>query len=884
MSPERAIAHYRISAKLGEGGMGEVYRATDTKLGREVAIKVLPESFAQDPDRMARFQREAQVLASLNHPNIAAIYGIEERALVMELVEGPTLAERIAAGAIVPEDALPLIQQLIDGLEYAHERGIVHRDLKPANVKLTADGRLKVLDFGLAKAIAGELAAADPTASPTLTMRATMMGAIMGTAAYMAPEQARGREVDKRADIWAFGVVLYEMLTGRQLFEGPTVTDTLASVLRQDLAFDQIPEPYRKLARLCLERDPRVRLRDIGDARLILSERAPAAVEVEVTAAKPPRAWLAAAAVLAVGLAGLAAVHFRESVPPKEVVKFSVPAPEGGAFPGMSNMALSPDGRMLVFSATVHGVNSFWLRPLDGLAARPIPGTDSANFPFWSPDSRFIGFVADGKLKKLDTLGGPPLTLCAVGGNAPTTGFWANDGWIYFPNGRDGIFRVPQAGGDPVRVSKTGEGEVFHVAPYVLQDGRRLLYWAATAQPDEDAVWVMSLDGKERKRLAASTRTFGYVPPQDDGSTAELLVMRQDTLMAQPVNAKSMEPAGDPFPVAEHVGNQRSYAFFTASLNGTLAYRTGGGVGNRQLTWFDRTGKALSKMGAPGDYVALALSPEGARAALLQNQSNASNYDLWMYDIARDVPSRFTFQNAEENDPVWSADGRMLAFSSRRDGPYTIYVKNANGASPEERLQPAKEMERPCSWSADGRFLMYVTRQSRGGIASLWTLENPLDPAKRKAAPYLQDGNVTTQGQFSPGPGAGPRWVAYTSNESKLGFEIFVQSFPAGAGKFQISRGGGSQPRWRQDGKELFYASSDGKIMGVDVKTSPTFSAGVPHVLVDTHGAVTNPQYTYRYDVTADGQRFLVNGSAVEDMKAPEPILVVLNWLAGVRK
>jgi len=884
MSPEQAIAHYRISSKLGEGGMGEVYRATDTKLGREVAIKVLPDSFAQDPDRMARFQREAQVLASLNHANIAAIYGIEERALVMELVEGPTLAERIAAGAIPPAEALPLIQQLIDALEYAHERGIIHRDLKPANIKLTADGRLKVLDFGLAKAIAGELAAADPMSSPTLTMRATMIGAIMGTAAYMAPEQARGRDVDKRADIWAFGVVSHEMLTGQHLFEGPTVTDTLASVLRQDLKFEEIPEPHRKLVRLCLERDPRLRLRDIGDARLVLNEKETAAPEGAAPPSKAPRVWMAATAVLGVGLLALAAMHFRENAPPKEAVKFSVQPPEDGVLPGLGNMALSPDGRKLVFSTIAHGVNSFWLRPLDGLEARPIPGTENANFPFWSPDSRFIGFTSDGKLKKVDTLGGPPLTLCNIGGNAPTVGYWASDGSIYFPNGREGIFRVSQAGGEPTPVSKTTEAETFEAVPYVLPDGRRLLYWVAASNQDQSAVWMMSLDGKEKKRVAASTRIFGYVPPQDGGVTAHLLLMRQDTLMAQPVQAKSMELNGDPFPVAEHVGNLRSYVFFTASPNGTLAYRTGGSAGFRQLTWVDRTGKTISKMGAAADYVALALSHDGTRAVILQNQAIDSNYDLWLYDIARDVPSRFTFTDAEENDPVWSADGSMLAFSSRRDGPYAIYVKNTNGAAPEERIQQAEVMDRPCDWSPDGRWLMYATRRSGSGTTSLWTVENPLEPAKRKAAPYLQDGSNVTQGQFSPGPSSGPRWVAYTSDESKRGYEVFVQSFPAGTGKFQISRGGGTQPRWRRDGKELFYVDPEGRIMGVDVNTSPSFSAGVPHVLADTKGVLTTAQYTYRYDVTPDGQRFLINAITMDDSKAQQPIYVVLNWLAGVRK
>jgi Tol biopolymer transport system component len=874
--------------------MGEVWRATDTKLNRDVAIKVLPAAFAEDAARMARFEREAQVLASLNHPNIAAIYGVEQGAIVMELVDGEDLA-----GPLPVDTVIDYARQMAAGLDAAHEKGIVHRDLKPANIKLTSDGVVKLLDFGLAKAREESAATAmgagsmiSPTLSPTMTQAMTQAGLILGTAAYMSPEQARGKPVDKRSDIWAYGVILYELLTGRHLYGGgETVTDTLAAVVLKEPDFSALPadtpQRLRRLIERCLKKDAKLRLRDIGEARLMLDEpeiAAPAAAAIAVTKAAPSRLWMPIAGVLALGLAGLAVVHFRQSPPPREMVRFSVQPPEGGSFPSLGNMALSPDGRKLVFSAVVKGMVALWVRPLDSIEARPLAGTENANFPFWSPDSRFVGFTADGRLKKVDTLGGPPQTLCVVGPNAPTTGSWASDGWIYFPNGREGIFRVPQAGGDAVRLTQVGAAETFHVFPQVLPDGRGLLFWLAAGNTEQAAVWFMSTDGKAKKRIAPSVRTFSYVPPLDGGSLGHLLLTRQDTLMAQPVNATSFDLAGDPFPVAEHVGNLRSYAFFTSSANGVLAYRVGVGAGTRQIAWFDRTGKPVGNLGAPGDYVALALARDGSRAAIVQNESVASKLDLWLYDIARDVPSRFTFNDAEQNDPVWSPDGSMLAFSSRRDGLYTLYLKNANGAAQEERLQKAEDGERPCDWSPDGRFLLYTTRTKGGVGGALWTVENPADPAKRKKAPYLDDGHAVSQGQFSPGPAGGPRWVAYTSDESKHGYEIFVQSFPLGAGKFQVSRGGGTQARWRHDGKELFYSSPDGKIMGVDVKLTPMFSAGVPHVVVDTRGSVPNAQITFRYDVSPDGQRFLVNTDQIGAGGTPQPITVVLNWLAGVRK
>jgi eukaryotic-like serine/threonine-protein kinase len=907
MSLPSSIAHYRITAKLGEGGMGEVWRATDTKLGREVAIKVLPDRFAADPDRMARFRREAQVLASLNHPNIAAIYGVEERTIVMELVEGETLAELVARGPVPVAEALPMARQIAEALEAAHEKGIVHRDLKPANVKVTPAGVIKVLDFGLAMAVSPTSgtagAQADLNTSPTLTVRATQAGMIMGTAAYMSPEQARGMAVDKRADIWAFGVLLYELLTARPLFAGETISDTLAAVLRADIDLTALPldtpPAIRRLLRRCLERDRKRRLPDIGVARLEIDEALGGSPESLALAAVPhARAAIrwrnAAVALAALALAGLAlaVVHFRETPPQAVPVRFQIPAPEKGSF-GSTGLALSPDGRQLAFIASgADGRAMLWVRPLDSVTAHALLGTTGAGWvPFWSPDNRSIGFVVQGKLKKIEAAGGPPQTLCEVPGGL-VGGSWSRDGVIIFGTPFGGLFRVPQAGGAATRLTTTDEpnGELGHLRPWFLPDGRHFLYFSRTANPEKAGIYLATLDGPARKRLVATNQGGAYAPPAAGSQNGHLLFLREGTLMALPLDARRFEPAGEAFPLAEQVGSILATEFFSVSANGVLAYRNGGaalGFGS-QLVWFDRQGKSLGALGPLGVYASgPALSPDGNRVAVDQldtgTAGNRDVHEVWVLDVARGVPTRFTFDTVNNGSPAWSPDGARLVFASMRGtaGTYSIYQKDSSGTGKEELLLQSGTPMVPNSWSPDGQYLLYsVTGQKTG--SDLWVL--PVaggTPPDSKPVPYLQGPYNERQGQFSPDG----RWIAYSSDETGS-YQVYVQSFPAGTGKFQVSTAGGSQPRWRRDGKEIFYTGADGRLTAVSVKTAPKFEAGAPQALFD---ALIRPGSLaagpFFYDVAADGRRFLFNTLATDRAgPAPTPITVIVNWPAALKR
>jgi len=865
------LGPYEILAPIGAGGMGEVYRARDTKLEREVAIKVLPSALAQESERLARFEREAKVLASLNHPNIAQIYGIEDRALVMELVDGETLQ-----GPLPLETALNYARQIADALEAAHEKGIIHRDLKPANIMITPSGVVKVLDFGLAALPNRDREGADPVNSPTLTISPTLAGMILGTAAYMSPEQARGKPVDKRADIWAFGVVLFEMLTGKPLFEGETVSDTLAQVLTKQPDWEQVPAKVGRLLKKCLEKDPKKRLRDVGDAWELLDD-APA-----TTASSRSRLGMVPAAVpvvFAVALAALAFVHFREQPPPPpEPARFQIPLPDKATPAAFPNPTISPDGRRVVFPAVTEGVARLWVRALDQLDPRPLTGTEGVvGVQFWSPDSRFIAFGAQEKLKKVDPSGGPPQSLCSLPG-VLLGGFWTTDGRIVFGTLTTGLFQVPAVGGavSPLTVLDPKLGEISHGFPVPLPDGRHFLYRRGAASGESSGIFLETLEagtgnpGHERpapKRLLADASSLAFAPPLNPRAPRDgyLLFSREGTLMAQPFDSVRLELSGDAVPLAEQVAGNGD---FSVSSTGVLVYATTVGAGGeRKLTWYDRQGKSLGTVGAPGLINELALSPDGTRVASVRTTSGQPG--TWIDEFARGVSNRITPPDASDR-PVWSPDGSRLVFESAS----SIFLKAASNAGNEEVLFKFERPTDPLDWSRDGRWLLYQQTDPKTKY-DLWAL--PMEPGKPPGKPlvYLQTASNEREGRFSPDG----HFVAYLSDESGR-YEVYVASFPEPSLRVPISNGGGYQPRWRRDGKELLYVTPEGKLMSVDVTLGGTFKAGAPKVLFRAriYGGGSSRQ---RWDVTPDGQRFLIIAVGGD---ASARLTLVENWAALLRK
>jgi eukaryotic-like serine/threonine-protein kinase len=893
------LGHYEVTTPLGAGGMGEVYRARDTKLGRDVALKVLPDAFARDAQRMARFQREAKVLASLNHPNIATIYGVEDcgspPALVMELVEGPTLADRIRQGPIPIEEALRLAKQICDALEYAHERGIVHRDLKPANVKVAHDDTVKILDFGLAKAMEDDPASLDISTSPTLSRMATQAGVLLGTAAYMSPEQAKGKPVDRRADIWAFGCVLYEMLTGKHMFSGETTTDTLASVIKEEPDWSPLPtatpERVRVLLQRCLQKDPRQRLRDIGDARISIEEVLAGAPELFSGAVTPVagRLWrrvlpwaLFGAAVAALLVLGF--FHFRSKPTAINAVRLQMPFPDKTIQGAAGSFALSPDGRQFAFfAAGTDGVQRLWLRPLDAIEAHPLASESTFSDPppfFWSWDSRSIAFDGGGNLKKIGIFGGQAQKLCDLSGSFLVGGSWNRDGVILFGQDPGVIERVPADGGSasPLTALDSSRGEIAHTFPTFLPDGRHFLYLRTSNQQENDGIYVGSLDAKpenqDPKRLLETAHQAIYVPSLDSES-GHLLFMREGTLIAQPFDIKRLELTGEPVTIAEQVGSYREFGFFSPSTNGVLAYRIGS-IGTSRLTWFDQEGKVLGTVGEQAIYGILALSPDGTQAAVERRDPQSGKYAIWLFDFSRGTSARFTFGSAGAQHPIWSQDGKRIIFASNNpNGVLDLYQKEANGAKAEEPLVQSSESKSPGSVSPDGRFLMYVSNSLKSKL-DLWVL--PLQ-GDAKPSTFLQTDANEGDGHFSPDG----HFVAYRSDESGR-WEIYVRPFSqdSGAtqsttgGKWQISNGGGIRPSWSPDGKELYYLTPDGKVMIVPVSTRPTFQAGAPKFLFQVQPGRIVGGYT------ADGKRFLFPVPVVQS--AQTPFSVVLNWQAALKK
>ncbi len=668
------LGPYEILAPFGVGGMGEVYQARDTKLDREVAIKVLPSALARDPERLARFEREAKVLASLNHPNIAQIYGIEEsesgRALVMELVPGHTLK-----GPLPLNEALRIAAQIADALEAAHDKGIVHRDLKPANIMITPARVVKVLDFGLAATTQSSPTSADPNNSPTLTMGATQAGMILGTAAYMSPEQAAGQFVDKRADIWSFGVVLYEMLTGQRLFTGDSVAHILADVLRAPIDFDKLPaatpRAIRDLLRRCLDRDVKTRLRDIGEARIAIQNAGKEPEAAPLAPAPRHRSWLpwCIAGFLLLALMPANILHFRETPPPQPTLRYTIAVPENGI---VQSFAISPDGRTLAIAAAVNGKRQLWLRSMDALQAQPMPFTEDATFPFWSPDSRYIGFFAEGKLKKVAASGGPAQSLC----DAPSGrgGSWNSDNVIVFSPTFTGVSiqRVAAAGGVPADVTRTKGTQVF---PVFLPDGRHFLYTQRLGPVETNGIYVSSLDGKENRRILPDVSGAMFAPPTRGGLAEYILFGRENTLMAQPFDAATARVSGDVFPVAEVSLTTIAYLPATVSGIGVLLYQTGGANGGgNQLGWYDRTGKSLGPVGAPGNVWDPALSPNEKSVVFRRN--SATGADLWVRDLSRGTETRFTSNASLNAAPFWSPQGDRIVFASNRKGVYNLHQKS----------------------------------------------------------------------------------------------------------------------------------------------------------------------------------------------------------------
>jgi Tol biopolymer transport system component len=890
----QSIGSYQILAKLGEGGMGEVYRAHDTKLDRAVAIKILPELFAHDPERLARFEREAKTLAALNHPNIAIVHGFEQQALstgsgqaiVMELVEGPTLAERIAEGRIALEEALPIAKQIADALEAAHEQGIIHRDLKPANIKLRPDGTVKVLDFGLAKALVGDgsgTAAMPLSHSPTITSPALMsgQGMILGTAAYMAPEQARGKPVDKRADIWAFGCVFFEMLAGKRAFApaDDTISDVLAAVLKTEPDWSALPAStptaIRRLLRRCLTKDPRERLRDIADARLDIrdattGESAPAGHRTNRIA------WglAAASVVLSLVLASLlirsatrplptAAVYRSLLLPPAGDVDAAASASRTGVPRFGRGLALSPDGgRLALVAPGPDGRLALWIRRLDSGDARPLAGTEGASSPFWSADGRYLAFVGDNKLKRIDASGGPVLTLH----ERPryfSTGTWNRDNVILFA-GEGPILRISANGGAATPVTLRDErSETPHDAPFFLPDGRRFLYsLSQVGGPTGGIVYVGSLDSTERVKLIEG----GFLPAYANGF---LLFVRDDTLMAQRFDADRLQLSGEPMPVAEQLligGAPSSSGIFAVSQSGVLVYQAGH-IEKSMLVWLDRNGKELGTLGEPRGLSYVQLSPDHRYVAVSVYDDKTRTRDLWLHDTTRGVQTRLTSEPSDDFAPAWSPSSDRLAFVARRRGDrgLNLYEKTLTALGEEKRLLDREGAEIPTSWSSDGRFLLFQT-QSPG--ADIWFLPLAGDATP---SPFANMRFTEASAQFSPDG----RWVAYSSDETGT-TEVYVAPFQRAGRREPISTAGGGSPRWRRDGKELFYIRGDNTLMAVPI------GLGESSVEVDAARALFQTRFrnvALPYDVTADG-RFLVNRS-VED-PTPTAITLVVNWPAAL--
>lgn len=886
--PGDKLGPYELLAPIGRGGMGEVFRARDPRLNRDVAIKVSAERFTE------RFEREARMIAALNHPNICHLYDVGPDYLVMELVEGPTLADRLKTGAIPLEESLNIARQIADALEAAHEKSITHRDLKPGNIKIKVDGTVKVLDFGLAKMSGTAVAESDH--SPTLTMSQTEAGVILGTAAYMSPEQAKGKPVDQRADIYAFGVVLYEMVTGQRLHHGESTTEVLASVIKEEPTWDKVPVQLRKLLRMCLEKDPQKRLRHIANVMALVDEVPSGAGFQPPAGAHPGRArWLRPAIVAAAALAivGLVIVWAPwRTAPIAQEIRLQIPVPDKFTFNPGTAAALSPDGKWLAFPAVgPDNAPRMYIRSLSSLEVKPLEGSEIGPIsapPFWSYDSKFVVYFAGnagaGKLKKNDIAGGPPQIISDS--RSAQGGSWSRENVIIYSNWGT-IVRVNAAGGTATPLTagsgspgvSPSAGESRDLWPQLLPNGRQFLYLHVSSKPGTTGVYVGSIDAKPEqqstKPLLLSNHEAYYAPSQDRGA-GRLLFEREGSIMAQRFDADKFQLSGDPAPIAGPVGSysQVYYAMFSVSDTGVLLYR-GGGSGGFQLTWVDSQGRPDGTLGEPSQYAWPSISPDGMRVAA--SQLNQGNTDIWVWDIARGTSLRLTFDAGVDNNPVWFPDGRRVVFASNRAGHYDLYTHAADGTGDDQLLLKSDEDKFPRGFSADGRYLLYDSQNPKTQN-DVWIL-----PMENNAKPVLFQGKEYMEGlgQFSPDR----RWIAYMSNETGA-FEVYVMPFSADSaagadsgGKWMISRGGGIAPRWR--GKKLIYITQDGRVMAADVSTDKTIQPGTPSSLFQA--PLPPSTQLGPGDITSDGKRFLFVATQGTS-GAPPPFTVVANWQASLKR
>jgi len=869
--PER-IGPYRITATLGEGGMGEVYRARDTKLGRDVAIKLLPRMFTSDLDRLARFEREARMLAALNHPHIGAIYGVEEAdgipALVLELVEGPTLADRLAKGRIPINESLTMARQIADALEAAHEKGIIHRDLKPANIKITSDGVVKVLDFGLAKVATGG-SPPDLTQSPTVTVGGTRDGVILGTAAYMSPEQARGEAVDKRTDIWAFGCVLYEMLTGHVAFPGKTIPDTLAAILECEPNWALLPTTtvpaVRRLLERCLEKDSKGRLRDIGDAGIDLGDAITSSAKVAQLRKPMPRwIWGLTSGFVVVGLAtGASALLLRADRAPGAVIRFTAGAPFGSTRRVMSTFAVSPDGAAIAFEATPErGVDRIFVRKLDQPEARPVDGTEGGSDPFWSPDGRALGFYKERGLYRVDLNGQPARRLCDVPGNDFAGGTWSPKGVIVFAPGGAGLHRIPEAGGTPTPITEFDKSmkEVFHGSPSFLPDGKHVLFLAlAKDGGSRGFIFATSLDDPTRTKLVESTGGAEYADGWLLFTTAP-----PRALVAQRFEPGRLALQGAAQPVRDRLSGASTSGEpgFSVAANGVLVLDRPAPIRHR-LTWVDRTGRQVGSVGPVATVDAFALAPDERHVAAEVIDDNSRQRELWLFESGSDESSQLTFERGSTRRPLWAPDGRRVYYTQRVKG--VVFRTLVPRASAETLFENPDGLQSFEDITRDGRFFVF----SGEGIS----FQSVSNPAERRT--LVRDQFPTVQPRLSPNQ----RWLAYLLGVPS-GAEIFVQPLDRPGERVKVSPKGGFGPVWRDDGRELFYESADAVMAAPVSDAGGKLRVGSVQKLfsVRTQGLAVNQPHNV--EVAEHGQKFLVN--TIVDDSDNVPLEVTLNWTSAL--